>query len=57
MATALAVWEFCDGPFREPTGEFSARRGAYRAIYRLVRDDSAVHVVRLEHPADVDRRR
>lgn len=69
VAIALAVWEFCDGPLRanprrvgkplghELTGYFSARRGAYRVIYRLVEDDSVVHVVRIEHRSDVYRRR
>jgi mRNA interferase RelE/StbE len=67
-AIAFAVWEFCDGPLRENprrvgnplgrelTGYFSARRGAYRVIYRLIEDDSAVHVVRIEHRVDVYRR-
>lgn len=69
MALALAVWEFCDGPLRENphrvgkplgrklTGYFSARRGAYRVIYRLVQDASTIHVVRIEHRSDVYRRR
>jgi mRNA interferase RelE/StbE len=69
VAIALAVWEFCDGALRENprrigkplgrelTGYFSARRGAYRVIYRLVEDDSVVHVVRIEHRSDVYRRR
>jgi mRNA-degrading endonuclease RelE of RelBE toxin-antitoxin system len=69
MAVALAVWEFCDGPLRENphrvgkpldrelTGYFSARRGAYRVIYRLVEDNSTIHVVGIEHRADVYRRR
>jgi mRNA-degrading endonuclease RelE of RelBE toxin-antitoxin system len=69
VAIALAVWEFCDGPLRENprrvgkplgrelTGYFSARRGAYRVTYRLVEDDSVVHVARLEHRANVYRRR
>jgi mRNA interferase RelE/StbE len=69
VVIALAVWEFCDGPLRENprrvgkplgrelTGYFSARRGAYRVIDRLVKDDSVVHVVRIEHRADVYRRR
>jgi mRNA interferase RelE/StbE len=69
VAVALAVWEFCDGPLRENprqvgkplgrelTGYFSARRGAYRVIYRLIEDDAVVHVVRIEHRADVYRRR
>jgi mRNA-degrading endonuclease RelE of RelBE toxin-antitoxin system len=67
-AIAFAVWEFCDGPLRENphrvgkplgrelTGYFSARRGAYRVIYRLIEDDSVVHVVRIEHRADAYRR-
>ncbi len=47
LAVALAVWAFCNGPLRgeprrvgrplspELAGYFSARRGAYRVIYRL----------------------
>ncbi len=69
LAVALAVWEFCNGPLgddprrvgrplgRELAGYFSARRGAYRVIYRVVERDFAVHVVRIEHRADVYRRR
>ncbi len=69
VAVALAVWEFCDGPLcenprrvgkplgRELTDYFSARRGAYRVIYRLIEDHAVVHVVRIEHRADVYRRR
>ena len=68
-AIAVAVWEFCNGPLsenprrvgkplgRELIGYFSARRGAYRIIYRLVEDDTVVHVVRIEHRADVYRPR
>lgn len=69
VSVALAVWEFCDGPLRtepyrvgkplgrELVGYLSARRGAYRVIYRV--DDGAriVHVVRLEHRANVYRPR
>ena len=67
LPVALAVWEFCSGPLREDPGRvgkpfghelagyFSARRGAYRVIYRL--QDSVVHVVRIEHRANVYRRR
>ena len=59
----------CNGPLRdnarrvgkplgrELTGYFSACRGAYRVVYRLVEDDAVVHVVRIEHRADVYRRR
>ncbi len=69
LAIALAVWEFCDGPLRENPrrvgkplsrdviGYFSARRGAYRVIYRLIEDDSVIHAVRIDHRADVYRHR
>lgn len=69
VAIALAVWEFCDGPLREDPrrvgkplgreliGYFSARRGAYRVIYRVVEEDSLVHIVRIEHRANIYRRR
>lgn len=68
LAVALAVWEFCNGPLRnephrvgrplkrELSGYFSARRGAYRVIYRLDDDARVIHVVRIEHRADVYRR-
>ncbi len=68
LATALAVWEFCNGPLRdnprrvgkplgrELTGYFSARRGTYRVVYRLLEDGAVVHVVRIEHRADTYRR-
>jgi mRNA-degrading endonuclease RelE of RelBE toxin-antitoxin system len=65
MAVAAAVAEFITGPLlnsprvvgkplvNELTGYHSARRGAYRVVYRI--DDSArtVHVVRIDHRADV----
>jgi mRNA interferase RelE/StbE len=69
LPVALAVWEFCSGPLRgdprrvgkplgrELVGYFSARRGAYRVIYRLVDEETVIHVVRIEHRADVYRRR
>lgn len=69
LAVALAVWELCDGPLRkeplrvgkalegELDGYLSARRGAYRVIYRLDEAAHIVHVVRVEHRADVYRRR
>jgi mRNA interferase RelE/StbE len=69
LPVALAVWEFCSDPLREDpsrvgkplgrelAGYFSARRGAYRVIYRLVDEDAVIHVVRIEHRADVYRRR
>jgi len=69
LAVALAVWKFCNGPLRdepqrvgrpfgrELDGYFSARRGAYRLIYRVHADARIVHVVRIEHRADVYRPR
>jgi len=69
LTAALAVWEFCDGPLhdephrvgrplgRELVGYFSARRGPYRVIYRLDDEARIVDVVRIEHRADVYRRR
>ncbi len=68
LAVAVAVWEFCNGPLREEpdrvgrplgrelAGYFSARRGAYRVIYRVEDDARIVHVVRIDHRADVYRR-
>jgi mRNA-degrading endonuclease RelE of RelBE toxin-antitoxin system len=69
LSVALAVWAFCDVPLRnEPRrfgrplgrgliGYFSARRGAYRVIYRADDEARLVHLVRIEHRADVYRRR
>jgi mRNA-degrading endonuclease RelE of RelBE toxin-antitoxin system len=42
---------------RELAGHFSARRGVYRVIYRPPDEDEVIHVVRIEHRADVYRRR
>ncbi len=42
---------------RELTGYWSARRGAYRIIYRLDHDDQQVLVVRIQHRSDVYRTR
>lgn len=67
-AAAAAVVEFITGPLLETPrrvgealvlelqGYWSARRGVYRVIYRVV-DDSIVHVVRIDHRVDVYRRR
>jgi len=42
---------------RELAGYHSARRGAYRIVYRVVTDERVVRVVRIEHRADVSRSR
>ena len=69
LAAASAVWEFCNGALRdeprrvgkpllrELAGYYSARRGAYRIVYRIDAEASIVHVVRIEHRNDVYRRR
>ena len=40
---------------RELDGYHSARRGAYRVIYRIDETERIVHVVRIDHRADVYR--
>jgi len=64
---AAAIVEFMVGPLlegpqqvgkplqRELAGYWSARRGAYRVVYRLDENTNAVRVVRIEHRADVYR--
>ena len=66
---AAAIVEFLVGPLleapervgkplqRELAGYHTARRGAYRIVYRILHDDHAVRVVRIEHRADVYRTR
>jgi len=66
---AAAIVEFLVGPLleapervgkplrRELAGYHSARRGAYRIVYRILIDDHVVRVVRIEHRADVYRGR
>ena len=66
---AAAIVEFMAGPLctepervgkplqHELVGYRSARRGAYRIVYRLVPDDHVVRVVRIEHRSDVYRHR
>jgi mRNA interferase RelE/StbE len=66
---AAAIVEFMVGPLceepervgksllRELDGYHSARRGAYRIVYRIVPDDRTVRVVRIEHRSDVYRSR
>lgn len=65
VAVAVAVGEFLTGavverPYvvgkpltRELAGYHSARRGAYRVVYRIDDRAHAVHVVRVDHRADV----
>jgi mRNA interferase RelE/StbE len=67
VAVAAAVTEFLTGALldnpqrvgkpltRELSGYHSARRGAYRVIYRIDDTDRVVHVVRIDHRADVYR--
>lgn len=69
QGVAAAVVEFMVGPLveaptvvgkalqRELAGYWSARRGAYRIVYRLDEETLHVIVVRIEHRADVYRRR
>jgi mRNA-degrading endonuclease RelE of RelBE toxin-antitoxin system len=66
---AAAIVEFLVGPLcedpervgkalrRELAGFRSARRGAYRVVYRLDEDAHVVRVVRIEHRSDVYRSR
>jgi mRNA interferase RelE/StbE len=66
---AAAIVEFMIGPLleeprragkplqRELEGYWSARRGAYRVVYRIDDEASAVRVVRIDHRADVYRQR
>jgi mRNA interferase RelE/StbE len=65
LAVAAAVGEFLTGalaerPYvvgkpltRELAGYHSARRGAYRVVYRVDDRTRTVHVVRIDHRADV----
>jgi mRNA interferase RelE/StbE len=69
LAVAAAVTKFLTGPLldnphrvgkpltRELDGYHSARRGAYRVIYRIDEKRRTVHVVRIDHRADVYRTR
>ena len=66
---AAAIVEFMVGPLceepqrvgkqlqRELAGYRSARRGAYRIVYRLDEGTLTVRVVRIEHRSDVYRSR
>jgi mRNA interferase RelE/StbE len=65
LAVAAAVTEFLTGALldnpnrvgkplaRELSGYHSARRGAYRVIYRIDDTERVVPVVRIDHRADV----
>ncbi|MDQ2875861.1 MAG: type II toxin-antitoxin system RelE/ParE family toxin [Actinomycetota bacterium] len=65
VAVAAAVTKFLTGALpdnphrvgkplaRELSGYHSARRGAYRVIYRIDDAGRIVHVVRIDHRADV----
>jgi mRNA-degrading endonuclease RelE of RelBE toxin-antitoxin system len=65
LAVAMAVGDFLTGPLldkpdvvgkpltRELAGYHSARRGAYRVVYRIDDNARTVHVVRIDHRADV----
>lgn len=67
LAVAMAVGAFITGPLLEKphvvgkplanelAGYHSARRGAYRVIYRIDDQARVVHVVRIDHRADVYR--
>ena len=69
LAVAAAITEFLTGPLlddphrvgkrltRELSGYHSARRGAYRVIYRVDEAERIVHVVRIDHRVDVYRAR
>jgi mRNA interferase RelE/StbE len=61
---AAAVWEFISGPLLDNPhrvgralrfdleGFFSARRGQYRVIYRIVEDEIVVEIVKISHRSD-----
>ncbi len=67
LSVAMAVGEFITGPLlekprvvgkpltKELAGYHSARRGAYRVVYRIDDQARTVHVVRIDHRADVYR--
>lgn len=61
---AAAVWEFIDGDLLENPhrvgkplrfrleGYYSARRGQYRVIYRILDQEVVVEVVKISHRSD-----
>jgi mRNA interferase RelE/StbE len=64
LSVAAAVAEFITGALldnphvvgkpltRELAGYHSARRGAYRVVYRIDEPSRTVHVVRIDHRSD-----
>ncbi len=64
---AAAVWEFIRGPLLDNPhrvgkplrlgleGFYSARRGQYRVIYRILEHDVVVEVVKISHRGDAYR--
>jgi mRNA-degrading endonuclease RelE of RelBE toxin-antitoxin system len=40
---------------RDLAGLFSARRGPYRLLYRIDDDEKRVHIIQVDHRADVYR--
>lgn len=64
-SVAAAAWEFITGPLaREPRrvgkpllghleGRWSARRGTYRVMYRIIDDEVVVIILRIAHRSDV----
>ena len=66
-AVAVACWEFIRGPLAENPyrvgkplrdrleGNFSARRGEFRVVYRIYEDRVVVRVIAIAHRRDVYR--
>lgn len=65
LTAALVAGDFITGPLldrpwlvgkplaRELAGYYSARRGSYRIVYRIDDEAGLVHVVRIDHRANV----
>lgn len=66
-SVAVACWEFIRGPLAanpyrvgkplrdQLEGRYSARRGAFRVIYRVLDDRVVVKVIHIAHRRDVHR--